>query len=433
MPGQEQLLVSVGELDKPSPKGIEVSLSQLGPVPGSERVTHVGSPPIQLSESPDIPGTKGLGTPPGPPRVSTSHVKPLPESAVEFAKPSAKPQAKPAAQSAAAAPPPKPAPAPEPKPVESIGPPPAKPPVLPRELRPDQYFGNTPGNEKPVVAHLSEKPAVQKPKESPRPDVKFPGFVSTLRRFVKPETAKEEPPAKGFPGFRSSMKRTEKKTTSSALEGIHDKFPAAAQASTPVAERPHQDQPQPVTRTTETTVADSMKFSPLKQTAKPTGNRVVVSIPDKKVVVYGKDGSEVMETSVYIGTASSPTPRGQFRIMENIVPDKSEWYYGGHWMGFAKDYDQSSKKGGVVSYAGFHGWVYTKDDDEIEKEEPGWKTTTHGCVQLSNKEMARMASLLGPGDPVMVIDAPITPPPARPPQVAMKEVSPMSSVFGMIR
>jgi len=138
--------------------------------------------------------------------------------------------------------------------------------------------------------------------------------------------------------------------------------------------------------------------SPLLQKEAKTGNRVVVSLADKRVVVYGADGVMKATYPVMLGMASDPTPEGQFRIMENITPGPSEWYYGGHWLGFAENVPNPH-----ASYMGFHGWQYTKDDDEEEKKNPGWKTTTHGCVQLDSKDMPGFAKLLGAGDQVTIV------------------------------
>jgi len=156
------------------------------------------------------------------------------------------------------------------------------------------------------------------------------------------------------------------------------------------------------------------EVSPILQPPRRTGNKAVVSIADKKVIIYNSKGEVVKEFPAYVGKASTPTPRGQFRIMENIVPPKSEWYYGGHWLGFATNYTKDPS--GKVPYAGFHGWQYDKEDDEMEKQEPGWKTSTGGCVQLSNPDVAILASLLGAGDEVSIVAEPIAPPAPKPPK-----------------
>jgi lipoprotein-anchoring transpeptidase ErfK/SrfK len=163
-----------------------------------------------------------------------------------------------------------------------------------------------------------------------------------------------------------------------------------------------------------TTVTKSMPpaIAPLLQPEHKTGNRVVVSLADKRVVVYGPDGIMRGTFPVFIGSAKDPTPEGQFRILENMTPGPSEWYYGGHWLGFAKNVKNPS-----ADYMGFHGWTYTKDDDDEEKVNPGWKTQTHGCVQLDNKDIRKFAGMLGAGDPVTIVKAHLTVPGVQKPRL----------------
>ena len=82
------------------------------------------------------------------------------------------------------------------------------------------------------------------------------------------------------------------------------------------------------------------------------------------------------------------------------VPDPSESKFGGHWIGF---HTHPDKTPGTTACIGFHGWVYDEDDDEEEKLNPGWKTSTRGCVQLDNRDIADMAALVREGDQVRVI------------------------------
>lgn len=161
----------------------------------------------------------------------------------------------------------------------------------------------------------------------------------------------------------------------------------------------------PVSKPPKTGPASSMlrPVSTLLQKAKPTGNRVVVSIPDKAVVVYSKDGEVLRRYGVYVGTSKSPTPRGQFKIMEKLDPSFAS-YYGPGFMSFAED---------PSSYYGFHGWVYDSQDEEEERRSPGYKTSTHGCIQMKNPDVVEFSQIVGPGDPVTIIETPIAPPPPR--------------------
>jgi lipoprotein-anchoring transpeptidase ErfK/SrfK len=145
--------------------------------------------------------------------------------------------------------------------------------------------------------------------------------------------------------------------------------------------------------------------SPLLQPEHHTGNSVLVILHDRKMLVYRSDGKILRQYAVYIGTKSHPTPTGQFRVMENVKPENDEWYLGPRWIGFAMGYDRAQEL-----YAGFHGWVYTRNDDENEKTDPGWKTSTDGCVQLTNSDLQDFAALVGVGDRVTIVDRPVADP-----------------------
>lgn len=164
----------------------------------------------------------------------------------------------------------------------------------------------------------------------------------------------------------------------------------------------------PVRMQNETVDAALDKISPLLESPKPTGNRVVVSILDKTVIVYDKSGKVVAHYPAYIGTAENPTPRGQFRIMENLQPADPK--YGPRWLGFAN----VQKPGEYDDYAGFHGWVYTPESlaqaETEERRKPGWKKQTGWCVQLANEDVSELAKLIGTGDMVTIVDTPMAPP-----------------------
>jgi lipoprotein-anchoring transpeptidase ErfK/SrfK len=139
---------------------------------------------------------------------------------------------------------------------------------------------------------------------------------------------------------------------------------------------------------------DKYPSSYLVQPPAPSGNRIVVSIPDKKLVVYSPKGQALREYPVYVGAPNTPTPRGEFRIMEKSLPYKKDgrtvWRFGPGWLGFAYAWDKNKP----TAYAGFHSWVYTKSDEEKENRQPGWKTSTAGCVQLAEKDLADFAKVV---------------------------------------
>jgi lipoprotein-anchoring transpeptidase ErfK/SrfK len=126
----------------------------------------------------------------------------------------------------------------------------------------------------------------------------------------------------------------------------------------------------------------------------------MVSLPDKTVVVEDAAGTILRQYAAFVGSPDYPTPAGEFRVIENIVPDPSESKFGGRWIGFHTCPDSAP---GTVAYIGFHGWVYDETDDEEEQLHPGWKTSTRGCVQLDNRDIADLAELVKPGDRVTVV------------------------------
>ena len=287
----------------------------------------------------------------------------------------------------------------------------------------------------PQSIQVSGQMAAVNPVASPIPDrIYHPFFYPDSARSGTQSTLPEPPTVlprvpsssgmESLIGGKSSPQISAPTPTSSTSQtvvqhlstAVSPQVAASASKTYPKAINPTQSHPsmQSQSRVTSSTAGDSMRnLSPLLQPAHITGNRVVVSIPDKKVVVYGPQGDVIKEYSAYVGTPKNPTPRGQFRIMENIKPAESEWYYGGHWLGFAEGFNKGETPGHGGSYAGFHGWVYDKEDEDQERVEPGWKTSTHGCIQMRNPDVAELSGLIGAGDPVSILDTPLAPPPPK--------------------
>lgn len=290
---------------------------------------------------------------------------------------------------------------------------------------PEQVYKSTPFEplESGIINNSSEQVKEQAP-EKPQSNIKIldtrtepfvqnPFSVKKPEEFLKELSSTFESPETGL--INEAPKEQEPSIESKIVAALPGKPKALEQPAAAAAiSKAKGTEPQALS-ITHSTIASSMKdLSPLLQEKHTTGNRVVVSIPDKIVTVYNNNGDILKQYQAYIGTSHSPTPRGQFRIMENIKPDKSEWYYGGHWLGFAKGYTKDDPNGNEP-YAGFHGWVYDHDDDIEEQTNPGWKTSTHGCIQLNNKDLAEFSGILGAGDPVSIIDKPLNPPPPKPP------------------
>jgi lipoprotein-anchoring transpeptidase ErfK/SrfK len=167
-----------------------------------------------------------------------------------------------------------------------------------------------------------------------------------------------------------------------------------------------QNTPLPVSRGT---IAPTVPFVGPPDSAQV---HVTVNVATKTVTVQDAAGKTLQTFPAFVGRPGYPTPTGRFKIMEDRKLTPDEWYYGGHFLPFyevkgdqnpyVSDKVRAEDKGALASY-GFHGWQYDKDDDETEKIEPGWKTSTHGCVQLSVKDIAAFSKLVRPGDAVTII------------------------------
>ncbi len=116
------------------------------------------------------------------------------------------------------------------------------------------------------------------------------------------------------------------------------------------------------------------------------GDRIVISIPDRKMVLMS--GDQVMRTyDVAVGKASTPSPEGEFRII-NRIPNPA-WYQpgkvvapgvgnplGSRWMGLsAKGY-------------GIHG---TNAPRSIGK------AASHGCIRMRAGDLEELFELVSVG------------------------------------
>jgi L,D-transpeptidase ErfK/SrfK len=117
-----------------------------------------------------------------------------------------------------------------------------------------------------------------------------------------------------------------------------------------------------------------------------TGDRIVVSIPDRKLVLMNGD-CPVRIYDVAVGKASTPSPEGEFRII-NRIPNPA-WYtvgkvvapgagnpLGTRWMGLsARGY-------------GIHGTNAPKSIG---------KAASHGCIRMRATDLEELFDLVSVG------------------------------------
>ena len=132
------------------------------------------------------------------------------------------------------------------------------------------------------------------------------------------------------------------------------------------------------------------------QEAKPTGadsiHRVVlVSIPDRKLAVM-ENGNVIATFPVAVGAAASPSPTGEFQIVNRVanptyyrpgtvIPSGKSNPVGTRWVGL-------SRKG-----YGIHG---TNAPRSVEH------AASHGCIRLRNRDIEKLFTMVQVGDVVQI-------------------------------
>ena len=113
---------------------------------------------------------------------------------------------------------------------------------------------------------------------------------------------------------------------------------------------------------------------------------IVISIPDKKLVLF-EGGQPVKVYDVAVGKPSTPTPQGEFQIVQRIphptwfgpnkvVPPGKNNPLGTRWLGLS-----------VAGY-GIHG---TNVPSSIGK------AASHGCIRMRNADVEELFELVGVG------------------------------------
>jgi hypothetical protein len=134
------------------------------------------------------------------------------------------------------------------------------------------------------------------------------------------------------------------------------------------------------------------------QTAKSTEmgrvqRTVLVSIPDRKLAVL-ENGTVVAGFSISVGAENSPSPKGEFKIVNRVsnpayyhegvvVPAGKSNPVGTRWIGL-------SEKG-----YGIHGTNVPKSIG---------RAASHGCIRLRNRDMEKLFGMLRVGDVVEIRD-----------------------------
>ena len=127
----------------------------------------------------------------------------------------------------------------------------------------------------------------------------------------------------------------------------------------------------------------------LAQEKQPAARRIVVSIPDRELALV-EDGRVVKLYAVAVGAAATPSPSGNFTVIDRVtdptwfgpdkvVPPGKSNPLGRRWIGL-------SRKG-----YGIHG---TSNPRSIGRP------ASHGCIRMHNADVEELFGLVAVGDAV---------------------------------
>ena len=131
------------------------------------------------------------------------------------------------------------------------------------------------------------------------------------------------------------------------------------------------------------------------QDAQPAAARsqrtVLVSIPDRKLAVI--EGDSVIATfPVAVGAASSPSPTGEFEIVNRV--SNPTYYHSGKVIPTGKDNPLGTRWIGLSEKGyGIHGTNAPRSVGHA---------ASHGCIRLRNRDAEKLFAMLRVGDVVEI-------------------------------
>ena len=125
--------------------------------------------------------------------------------------------------------------------------------------------------------------------------------------------------------------------------------------------------------------------------ADPLKRVVLVSIPDRKLAVI--EGGDVIATfPVAVGAAVSPSPTGEFQIVNRVA--NPTYYHSGTVIPSGKDNPVGTRWVGLSQKGyGIHGTNAPRSIGHA---------ASHGCIRLRNRDMEQLFTMLRVGDAVEI-------------------------------
>jgi lipoprotein-anchoring transpeptidase ErfK/SrfK len=118
---------------------------------------------------------------------------------------------------------------------------------------------------------------------------------------------------------------------------------------------------------------------------------ILVSIPDRKLAVI-QDGAVLATFAVAVGAAESPSPTGNFQIVNRV--SNPTYYHPGNVIPSGKDNPVGTRWVGINRKGyGIHGTNAPKSIGQA---------ASHGCIRLRNRDMELLFTMLRVGDVVEI-------------------------------
>lgn len=119
--------------------------------------------------------------------------------------------------------------------------------------------------------------------------------------------------------------------------------------------------------------------------------KIVVSLPDRKLALI-EDGEIIKVYPVAVGANESPTPDGEFKIVNRLT--SPTYYHPGKVIGPGADNPLGTRWMGLsMKGLGIHG---TNVPSSIGK------AASHGCVRMAKKDLEELFELVQVGDVVVI-------------------------------
>jgi len=120
--------------------------------------------------------------------------------------------------------------------------------------------------------------------------------------------------------------------------------------------------------------------------------RIELDVSDYELRVFRHD-DEVVRTTVSIGTGDTPTPIGQFYLIELLRPSDPDGLYGPFAYGLSGFSTALTSFNGGPGIIGIHG---TNEPELLGSD------VSHGCVRVGNDVISDLAEFLPLGTPVTI-------------------------------